>query len=348
MPWYLGWPLLLTLGNFVFFLINDFNAYDWFSTEKKLFFIVGPLFFFSLKQPYFLKSKKWKVTFTFSCFVLALLTAVVYVFFAFKHMVFSDQAVFEFRTTLEKVTGYHPTYLGLYLTIGILTYIEYIGWKVVSIRWIDNVVLIMLVIGVVLTGSRISLIPLIGILFYFIYQNQVLKKLLKQNWLWVIGGSMLIIPIIWVRIEELIHLFINYGEGMQYIDGTNQRVIIWSCLKELWIDKPFGGYGASNLAISLSMCYNLLEQPQMALEMFNTHNEFLNIGLSLSFPVLGIVIASIIVSMVKVKSLFFRIFISVICCYMLTENIFERQDGVIIFAIFFSILTVQYLKKFDA
>lgn len=239
----------------------------------------------------------------------------------------------------------HPIYSSIFLAIGILILVSLFK-KIKLIVFIPLFTL--LTIGIILLSSKMVIISLFVILILFIYTiiiNIKYRILLIFFTLCVPIIAIIYMPNFNTRFKELITTS-TYLE----IDRNNSssiRIAINSCTFDLIEKSWFFGYGIGDVQGKLNNCYEsksiiLLEKQH------NTHNQYFSVWLGTG--VLGL-IAFIYILLFNFKlaknnnDLLFLSLLILFSLNFLTENILERQSGVIIFAFLINFYGVYNLKK---
>ena len=242
--------------------------------------------------------------------------------------------------------GEHPTYLGLLSLFSFLVSIyQYrFGKKV----WM---VILMLIstIGVLVSGSKMAIVTyvLIGILIGFL----LVKSRRKRVWitLSIVGSFILMFilnPMIRLRYEQLLTTKFTPPTGLRY-NSTNVRVGIFQCTKKVFQDAPIIGYGTGGYKDEMKECYLTYDTDAYtkAGGYFNTHNQYLSYALSNGIYGLVLFIGWILFLYgiaIRSKESLFIIAVFVFSIMFITENILERQTGVVLFSF---VLPLLYIKS---
>jgi len=130
-------------------------------------------------------------------------------------------------------------------------------------------------------------------------------------------------------------------------NSTNNRIQIYSCAFSLIKEKPLLGYGIEYDRDALNNCYKenlyyLFEKE------YNTHNQYLSIWLKISLTGLVIFLMFLIYNIqlaYKSTDVIYGLIIIFYSTIMLTENILERQNGVILFTFLMNYLSFYNLQN---
>ncbi len=241
----------------------------------------------------------------------------------------------------------HPIYSSIFLAIGILILIS--SFKQIRL-FVFVPLLILLTTGVILLSSKMVIISLFVILVLFI--GSVIINI-KQRLLLIFVAliipvfAIIYIPNINSRFNEL---FTNstYSE-INKNNSSSIRVTINSCTFELIEKSWFFGYGVGDVQDELNTCYR--SRSTLLLEnQYNTHNQYLSIWLGTGLIGLLAFLYMLFFNFRLAKYNNDLLFISLLILFslnLLTENILERQSGVIIFSFLINFYGIYNLKKLD-
>ncbi|AKQ45267.1 hypothetical protein TH63_05870 [Rufibacter radiotolerans] len=132
--------------------------------------------------------------------------------------------------------------------------------------------------------------------------------------------------------------------------GVSERALVWSIAGDLIQEHPFTGVGVGDRQNALMAAYKELQFKEgLDLEL-NAHNQFLDTGVALGFP--GMVfffsmLFGILVYAFRQNNylLFCMVLTMGLCC--ITESIFQRRDGVLLFSFVISLLLFAPKKEED-
>lgn len=209
-----------------------------------------------------------------------------------------------------------------------------------------------------LLASRMALLimflVIVGFLIVQIFTNTSRKQILSM----LIGaalvsiGLIVLFPKVIKRFNSITHTDyqfdntnpINHFNGeikAENWNGLNTRLALWTCAWEQIEEKPFFGTGIGDVQNDLVKKYqekNFI----FALESnFNSHNQYLDIMLSngiVGFFLFVCFILYILYLAIKNKSWFLAGVVVIVAMSCLTENILSRNQGVVVFIVFLSML----------
>lgn len=322
------------------------NNRDLFQFEKKLGLIALPLIVgtFAITP----LQKKWM----FYSFMIGCLIAIVYsLSFAIKsnyqlnQFEFVDYNLFGTEMTLNAVNISH-VYFGIYLSF-IIAYLLHEIFISHTIR--GNKLLGLVTIGVFsiflfIMGAKMSVIALFSLVFFVGLWLAIRKR---QVW----GATLIVgIPII---LFLLTITFSDYAKGRfielarpeNYFVGDNAwnsigvRLTIFKCSYEVFKEFPFFGTGIGDVQQDMDKCYQSNNFPSLL--GMNAHNQYVQwitslgiVGFIALFSALMYFLWHSIRSRDWVYFSFY--FVVLFCC--LTESVFERQNGILFFSFFNSLL----------
>jgi O-antigen ligase len=288
----------------------------------------------------FIEVLKWVFVITLAFF---LVSTFVYYFITEPYYTFKSSIV-HYHTLVDlRIKGYeiHSIYLSIYVGVGILFLIESTS-KIKGIKKAYSLFLLALFfIFLALLNKKgpILAFAMLG----FIYLIKI--KLKRKPAIYVLASVLTFILIL-----AFIPKFNNINRFRELVDfnalKTNQnsstaiRLDIYQCSIKQSFKSPFIGYGWGDVKGVLNECYKA-ENQNLLLKNYNSHNQFLSILLSTG--IVGLLIFLFYFYYIfkfsnnsRNQLLFF------ILLYfglnMLSENILEREDGVIFFSFFINLL----------
>lgn len=231
----------------------------------------------------------------------------------------------------------HPIYISLYFGIALIL----ILFK--SKKSLLNVFLFVVILFTLLFLSRKgNIISLIVILLVMLISNS--KNIFSRNFfgytiigIFLIAGvSYLFNNFLFTRFNEIINLsaFLNNPET-----STGIRSILWSTSLDLSFEAPYFGYGIGSVQelTGSSLIDSGYKELTMVLK-YNAHNQYLQIALISGYIglILFLVILVYIFNEIKNSKRALCVFLYIILCFIF-ESLLERQNGIIITALFFNL-----------
>lgn len=241
--------------------------------------------------------------------------------------------------------GDHPIYSSLYLGIALILML----FK--NKKSVFNIFLFVTIVFTLLFLSRKgNIIGLVIVGVFMLVSNS--KKIFSKTFLGyiftgliiVIGVSFLFNNFLLIRFQEIFNVNqIVYNTET----STGIRSILWRTSLNLSFDSPFFGYGLGNVQdlIDFSLIENGYRELTLILR-YNAHNQYLQIALISGY--LGLLfflsVLMYIFHQIKKYKPALYIFIYIIFCFIF-ESLLERQNGIIITALFFNLFLFLPHKK---
>ena len=311
--------------NITFGLKYVFRTLPLFLFPIAFFFLKENKRIFSLKL--FLKAKLY--------FYLSTLILFIGIFALFYFRGFVTENYFlNYSYRIIHQLGYysmHPIYASLIVSISIIFSISLFKNKKYQLLIIVGNIL--LVLNLILL-SRKSAIIIMGIFFLiFVFFNKSIKVKIKVFILFItlvlIIGVVKFIPDISNRFNDFVDLF-DYTN----MSSSNLRLNLIDVSIDAIKEKPFFGYGIGDIKDILSDFEH--KNDFFNNKYYNTHNQYLNLMLATGFFGLLLFIAFLFKNLKLAYSGSFEQFSIVLLFVLLMfiENILDRQNGVIYFAVF--------------
>ena len=277
--------------------------------------------------------------------ISVLLTFIVFFLIFIDHYGYS---LFQhFPTLINKDLGpynIHPIYMSMHGAVSIIISL-YLLHKVDFNRW---QLLLIILCDILIVCFMLILIkkgPIISMVISSAYLVLALKNrkiVLILSILTAILTSVIIFqPKVNRKFSELLN--INNANKTE-LTSTNIRLIIYDCGKELVPDAGLFGFGVGDTREKLLDCYES-KNHELLKSKYNSHNQFLSIILRSGF--LGLFCYLLFLLYLFIKSLFSKSYlvIAILVFYtlvMLSENILEREDGVVYVSFITLILFVLF------
>ncbi|QSB27323.1 O-antigen ligase [Flavobacterium sp. CLA17] len=241
-------------------------------------------------------------------------------------------------------------YIGFVAVLGFLLSVEK-AVLVIKQKWIYILNAIVLLLFIILISARISIITIFCIAvvyFLFYYKVQWYKKILFTASIIVLFG---IIVVTNKNISERFFIKNNIEESLKVASDYEPRIVIWNCANDMTLKKDFlllsGFSGYETITNNFLDCYattieNQSKKEYFLSEKFNSHNQFIDFYLIGGILGLVLFISFFIKLFYEAKSNFFSIAIAIsFLLFFFVENIFYRQFGCYLFAIFILNLVPQ-------
>jgi O-antigen ligase len=323
------------------------NYYSWFTFEKKITLLIIPVVFFNLNSEA-IKLKRVLTAFVLAASTLCVIGIGYLIIWGPNPEFLGGGNSFAIRTTLENILLIHPTYLSIITVFSASILISNLFSNPDSkfkFLWLLGIAL--QTTFVMIIASRIGII---GLFMTLIFMSFFHRKILKSKLKFIILGIALtgfaswLIPSSNERIQELIETAVS--DNQVETNGTNVRQSIYYCttllIKQSWL----AGIGTASLQEHLNTCYFMVAAVDIVDNNFNTHNEYLNVWLGLGLLGLIVFLTLIINSFYWAKGndihLVFLLLFSLFC---FTENLLERQVGVLFFTLWNSYFLISKWNK---
>jgi O-antigen ligase len=163
-------------------------------------------------------------------------------------------------------------------------------------------------------------------------------------------GLILLSPKNRERFKEAINYKNEYALSKKW--GEKQmRFLMWSSATDLIKEKPLFGFGTGDVQDELEKHY--VEHDYVSLTYwkntrFNAHNQFMETALALGIIGLLVFVIGMIFGLkeaIRNKNKLYIVFVILFLGSCLTESMLERQNGIVFFAFFNSMLLVMESNK---
>lgn len=305
--------------------------------ERSLSFIAFPLIFILIPFQHTQKERN-TIIYIFSI-SLILITAYSFVnigLVGFREL-YSGQAnsYFKFRTDFETYSKLHPVYVNYMYGLASLFLLHLIRDKIAKKEDFLDIFLVLLVVLILtifafIIASRTALISLITCSFLLLLFTDALSKKIKTIILSV-GATVLIgfyffIPSLQERVNETASLF---KKDTTKENGTSVRKEIFTCTKTLLTENFIVGLGTGDVDDALQVCYDKNNLKESSSKGFNTHNQYFDYWLKGGLFTLGALILLMFNIGIEIKEQKLVLIVLFISICFLTENILNRQVGII-------------------
>lgn len=246
---------------------------------------------------------------------------------------------FLLRTAFENVTHLHPTYFGFFSAIAIFWIITDYKNYPEKLKYAYFLFAFLLLVTMVLVAAKMPLFILMAGSMWLFYKEVKAKKRLATLYGAMTLFTLLVVntvPSMKSRMNEVTSYMSNTDAAVNTI---NQRELIFDCSKDVFMNNMWRGTGARQAQLTLDNCYKS-KSGSAALESYkyNSHNQYLTLGISYGIFMLLIFIASLLYAITRMKQFTFGIVMALsTCCIMLSESILERQMGIYFFLLFWLI-----------
>lgn len=328
----------------------------WFIIQKKLSFLIFPLFLSSID---FSKEEVKKII---QSFVIGVLFAGTICLFrgAYFALSFNDTDYLFYNLFSYFM---HPSYLGMYLSI-VLLYIIIIISKTDSKEvpfkylFLQFAGLFYVLILITFTSSKASLLTAILLVAAWLLILIIKKKkaiasaiILLSIALGVYFGHKAL-PQITLRVNVAWQSISSPTEKpySEITDGSLLRLIIWKESINLIKESPLLGYGTGSAQVILTQKYAEKDLRYAEEKKLNSHNQFLQQTIENGIPGLFSLIAVLLIPLIaslKRKSIFSFGIVAIITINMLFECILGLQAGIVFSALFLSLVSIPIKPSFS-
>ncbi|WP_159025554.1 O-antigen ligase [Aquimarina sp. Aq78] len=200
------------------------------------------------------------------------------------------------------------------------------------------------IFGLVFLIQILFLQSRIGLISFFItsliYFSTTIRKIRKKY---------ILVIFLLVSISLLIAYYFNFLNRFVAIpDSINERVTIWQGWWNVFRESPFFGYGTGDAQQALDQGNYLLGNDFFIFYKYNTHNQYLDILLRYGIAGFSVFLLMLFQSYkiaYQNRNALLLIFLILICIFFLTENILQRQHGIVFFSFFYLLLSDQNFNE---
>ncbi|MDP5231996.1 MAG: O-antigen ligase family protein [Cellulophaga sp.] len=302
--------------------------------ETSLSLLLIPLCFFFTKKSFY---SRYITTFK----VIFIVSTVLFIFFFWANILVDNtlNSIFNLNSDLlrKKIDSLpliplHPIYASMIYSICLFLLLS-------LFRKINNYVLLSLIIilgaNILVLASKMAIISLFLIIVYFLLKREqsfYYKIITIFVFSLTVISTFVYVPTLRHRFDEITRP--DTYEKVIIWNSTSIRKGIYDCsmllLKKQWIF----GYGIGDVQDNLNYCY-LTKSDVLFDGKYNSHNQYLSIWLGtglFGFLVFSLMLAYNFIMALRNKDLLFQVIIIFFTLNFLTENILQRQAGVILFA----------------
>lgn len=345
---------LFLINSAVFFVIaatmlySDNTTFGIHKLEQFASFLAFPFIFaltnFNERQSFFKDIDTYLWVFLISVFLFNTVAFIGYYFTRFPF----DELLIHFHTLLRVQSGkfnIHPIYLSMHCGVAILFSLYLLRKNTSKMRLVAIILMdIVLIAFLLLYAKKGPIIALFIILTLFVLFQQSKKYIIP--YILVITGLVILIISIPNTRDKFIELFKIESLDQGNITSTNIRYTIYKSAQELITESPIMGYGVGDYKDQLINKYVVKKQDLLVQKRYNAHNQYFSLML-----IGGLVLLLIFLSVLAFNLLYAirfdnQILILLLILYgivMFTENILEREQGIIFFAFFFNFFTLKSL-----
>ena len=338
-----------------FFFIEDKKLATRF-LEKNIAFLIFPVFMILNKRFFHQSTLRNSIkVFIISNILLASYIWGVILSKGYKEVMDSDTYYNPIiRNFFSDISEIHLPYLGILFVFSSLVILNDIfnsQRKITYFNLLRFLGISLLIFSVITFAARLALILFVFISLYLLFKRTS-KIWIKISFIaFVLSLIFLVfaIPSSKKRVDEIRNAKLTLPNKNQKSEEVNFRYGIYHCvgsvLKENWLF----GVGPGNVQKKLDNCYSgytYKNYDDYSKIEYNSHNQYLDIWLK--YGIFGLILFLIFILWgIKNIDLLYGIFLFVIMTAMLTENIFDRQVGVVFFTFFNSLFFIKRTDYFE-
>lgn len=338
-----------------FFFIDDKKLAIRF-LEKNIAFLIFPLFMIINKSfIYYNTLKKAINVFILSNIILALYIWIVILSNGYSKVMQSDTYYNPIiRNFFSDISEIHLPYLGILFVFSSLMILNDLldkNQKFNYLTVLKSLAIILLIFSVITFAARLALILFLILSIFLVFKKTSASWIKIGILVFLVTAVFLVftIPSSKKRIDEITNTKLVLPNKNQKSEEVNFRYGIYHCvnliLKENWI----WGVGPGNVQKELDNCYSgytYKNYDDYSKIEYNSHNQYLDI--CLKYGIFGLVLFFIFLLWgIKNMNLSYGIFLFIIMMAMLSENIFDRQIGVVFFTLFNTLFFINRKKYFE-
>lgn len=235
----------------------------------------------------------------------------------------------------------HPIYISMYISIALFLSIPifyYCNNKLQKVSLFLSILVLSTSLLIFARKGPIIFTALGFIIYFFLFQKNLKNKLIFILFILVLVIFASIIEPIRVRFLEFLNVL--FESSNQNIGSTSIRLNIYKCTIDSIKESVFFGYGIGDVSEVLNECY-LKDEKNFPMQYHNSHNQYLSSWLASGIFGFTSLILMIFFNLKKAfkSNIFLNIIVLGLFVFMmLTENILERQDGVLLVSFFTNFL----------
>lgn len=313
--------------------------------------VIIPVSFYLMKVNLILITNKQLRLFYISFFVATILFLIGIFIHNYMNGYLNQSIFIHFPTRLN--IGYgkysmHPIYMSLYVSIAMTLSIPLIE----ATKQIKQQILI--IFGVVFLAFVLLMLARKGTLIvtFLIFALYFLKKRKHLKYNLIIGFGLLLSLVLLFTIDPLRVRFLELWNAVFYnnnvvLGSTSMRIHIFDCAFENIIKHPLFGYGIGDVKYILEHCFSEHNNIFKGVY-YNSHNQYLSAWLAAG--VFGVISLSGMLfynlkNALTNKNLTSAAILILFIIIMFTENLLERQDGVMLFSFFINFFAFTRINK---
>lgn len=332
---------------------------------RRITYLLTPLIFLFLPKEKLIEVKKNALT---GLFYGSLISAVILLvnnfvfYFATRPLLGLDNELLNFYHTgfqFTETVDIHPSYLGAYYLFGLgfLLFYSHIKRNIFKI-----VGCIVLISAIVFLASRAVYILLILMLILALWAKIKNTFQSKLNTSIIFFFGVLSLSLIAVMLFKNTYLYDrvtkeaawelthNVNESFNTSTKSDSRMARWEVAVQLFLDKPFLGYGAGNEKRILTEAYIENHLTHAAQKKYDAHNQYLSYILELGVVGLLLFVFYLGVNLfyaIKARDFISSLFVLSVALISLVENFFNNNAGITFIAFFGTVFLFSNASQLD-
>lgn len=270
---------------------------------------------------------------------------------------------FLYNDNISAILSKQAVYFGLYVSSAIVIYIIQLNQDIAIAKKYRSgflIAVVWLLFILFMLASRAAMLGLLLVFFGYVSYHILRKKKYMEGILIIL--SLLVGAVILSKLfpktlnrfqgttetnfqfeNQNVENHFNAAYDESKWNGTNTRLAIWNCAIEIWKDSPILGTGIGDRTADLKKKYEEKKFWYAFNTNKNTHNQYLDILISMGIT--GLILFMLlffiypIYSFIKQKqSLAIIVFMLLAIC-LITENMFDRYQGIIFIPFILSLVS---------
>lgn len=340
MIWVFALPFFFYLLGMIY---SDNHAFGWADVELKLSLLVFPIIFGSTSFPFWKYRNNLALVFIYSSAFWGLLSIVC------GAVEFQQIPIYGMMNLLL-----HPSYLALYMNVAIiLTFFLLIQDKLrLPSKKLLLFALLILSISVWLGLSKSGILVWCLLVFGFVFYKLIIhKQLLKSTYLILLCAIALTLAVMFIpHLKDRFKSFSTVSMDLAHVDrstteSTQVRLLVWNQALELIQENPLIGTGTGDIKDELIVKYEAAGMTGAMENKLNVHNQYLQVFATLGvFGFLAFLMAFVLptIKSIKEKHWVYLVFLTVFLLNLLSESMWEKQDGMVFYAFLNALLFFHF------
>ena len=342
-------PILYFMWHLIGMIWTSNTDFGWFDCKVKLLLSLVPCMVYLQVDSIRLHLEKYVLAFYLG--IAACLTTLLA--FAWFRILKTGGVEEFFYTRLSMFM--HPSYFAWYINTAILLLIFSLGFRSGD-SWLRWALIVFFTLGVLLLNSKAGifgwgLVVLLSFGLKWIESKR--RYYIFSALLWCIIFATIfkiMMPAGENRMGQFKHALSDSSSDYREMESTSTRVQVWHSSWQLIVQQPWLGTGTGDVKDELVAAYEREGFSFAAAHRFNSHNQFLQSWLALGIIGLLILLALLILpvwSAFYARDPFLIVFTALAMFNMLVESMLEKQDGVVFFALFYSVFLITFKNPND-